>query len=481
MLLHPASGRYDLNANLLGSLLHKIATLMLTICAVVLSICLANMAVSAEKRSVPNIVLLLADDLGYGDVGCFGREDLRTPVIDRLAAEGVRFTNCYANGPECTPTRTAFLTGRYQQRVGGLECAIGTGNVGRYDDAIRLRETDDLGLPVEETSIARMIKDAGYATAIIGKWHLGYNAKFSPNRHGFDYALYCLGGGMDYYYHVETNGDHVLRLNEAVHRQPGYFTDLVSDEAVAFIERNAGKPFFLYVPYTCPHSPYQAPDAQPAGPLPESSPLQNQSQGPVEIYRAMIERMDQGIGRIMEALKRRSLDGNTLVIFTSDNGGTKSGRNAPFSGYKGSTLEGGIRVPGIARWPGRLPQGAVSHQPLLTMDLSASLVRVAGAKPPAGRSFDGIDVLALVESQSPVQPRTLFWRKRRGDTTCWAVREGSMKYVREAKGSRVVAESLFDLDQDIAEQHDLLAQRPEVGTRLKRLLVDWEKQVAPNR
>ncbi len=434
----------------------------------------------AEDRSGPNLVFILADDLGHGDLGCYGRPDVRTPAIDRLAAEGVRFTNCYANGPECTPTRTAFLTGRYQQRVGGLECAIGTGNVGRYDDAIRLRETDDLGLPVEETCIARMIKEAGYATGIVGKWHLGYSGKFSPNRHGFDYAFYALGGGMDYYHHVETTGDHVLRLNETELRRPGYFTDLVSDEAVAFIDRHAGKPFFLYVPYTAPHSPYQAPDAQPAEPLPESSPLQNQSQGPVEIYRAMIERMDQGVARIMRALERHGLDEKTVVIFTSDNGASKSGSNAPFSGHKGSTLEGGIRVPGIARWPGRLPRGATSDQPMLTMDFSGSLLRLAGAKPLANRGLDGIDILALVQSQSPVQSRPLFWRKRRGDSTWWAVRDGSMKYVRSSNGQKV-EESLFDLDRDPAEQNNLLAARPEVVARLKGLLVEWEKQVAPRR
>ena len=186
---------------------------------------------SSESR--PNIVLIMADDLGYGDVGCYGCSDIRTSAIDSLAVEGVRFTTFYANAPECTPTRTALLTGRYQHRVGGLECALGIGNVGRYDDAIRLRQTNDLGLPAKETSIARILKSAGYATAICGKWHLGYEEKFSPNHHGFDHAFYALGGGMDYFHHVEPppSNMHALYLNGKPVRRKGYFTDLLTDEA----------------------------------------------------------------------------------------------------------------------------------------------------------------------------------------------------------------------------------------------------------
>ena len=182
----------------------------------------------------PNIVLIMADDLGYGDVGCYGSSDINTSAIDNLAAEGVRFTTFYANAPECTPTRTALLTGRYQHRVGGLECALGIGNVGRYDDAIRLRQTNNLGLPAKETSIARMLKSAGYTTAICGKWHLGYEEKFSPNHHGFDQAFYAIGGAMDYFGHIEPppSNMHALYLNGKPVRRNGYFTDLLTDEAI---------------------------------------------------------------------------------------------------------------------------------------------------------------------------------------------------------------------------------------------------------
>ncbi len=427
-------------------------------------------------RQKPNIVFILADDLGYGDLGCYGRQDIKTPVIDRVAAEGVRFTQYYANGPECSPTRTAFLTGRYQHRVGGLECAIGTGNVGRYDDAIRLRETHDLGLPVEETSIARMLKDAGYATAITGKWHLGYEPKFAPHLHGFDHAFYCIGGGMDYFHYLDTVAGYNLFLNGNPIRREGYFTDLATDEAIKFIERHADGPFFLYVPYTAPHSPFQGPDDYRPDPLPLDSPLWKQGQAPPDVYVAMIEHMDKCIGRILKVLDDKGLTQDTVVIFSSDNGGTGSARNAPLSKIKGSTFEGGIRVPAVARQPGVIPKGVINDQVCITMDFSASIVRIAGATVPRGREFDGLDILKLVETGRPPRKRTLFWRGRRGDRTWRAVRDGDLKYIRRTGGGRT-EEYFFDLKEDVGETRSLLEERPEEVRRLKAMLTGWEKQV----
>ena len=440
----------------------------------------ASAAGKTRRSKQPNIVFILADDLGYGDLACYGRADIKTPVLDGLAATGVRFTQCYANGPECSPTRTAFMTGRYQQRVGGLECAIGTGNVGRYDDAIRLRETHDLGLPVEETSIARLLKDAGYATAITGKWHLGYEPKFAPHRHGFDHAFYCIGGGMDYFHYLDTVAGYNLFENGRPIRREGYFTDLATDEAVRFIEGHTGDPFFLYVPYTAPHAPFQGPGDRRPDPLPLESPLWNQGQAPSDVYIAMIERMDACIGKILRTLETTGLADDTLVLFVGDNGGTASARNAPLSRAKGTTFEGGIRVPGIVRWPGHIGAGAVSDQVCITMDFSASIVRVAGAEPPANRPFDGIDILKLLEEKRPPRPRTLFWRGRRGERTRWAVRAGDLKYVRQQNETEV-SEYLFDLASDIGEQHNLLAARPQEAACLKALLADWERQVRPAR
>jgi N-acetylgalactosamine-6-sulfatase len=431
----------------------------------------------------PNIVLIMADDLGYGDLGCYGCTDIRTPVLDNLATQGVRFTNFYANAPECTPTRTALLTGRYQHRVGGLECALGTGNVGRYDDAIRLRETNDLGLPTEEITIARMLKDAGYATAICGKWHLGYEPKFSPNNHGFDHAFYAIGGGMDYFHHVEPppSNMHALYLNGKPVKRKGYFTDLMTDEAIGFMEQQTeNKPFFLYLPFTAPHAPYQGPNDFRTQALPEDSDLWNQSKGPRPVYFAMIERMDQCIGKILRKLEEKNLQDNTLVIFMSDNGASRSGSNLPFSGFKGTLFEGGIRVPCIVKWPGVLREGMVSNQPCITMDFSRSLVRSAGAKPPENRSFDGIDILRAIETNQPVQKRMLFWRARRGQQTIKAIRDGSLKYIRVQDGNEV-EEYLFDLEQDPAEKINLFNERKEDVQKLKTLLADWEEKVKHNR
>jgi N-acetylgalactosamine-6-sulfatase len=401
-------------------------------------------------------------------------------VIDTIASEGVRFTNYYANGPECSPTRTAFLTGRYQHRVGGLECAIGTGNVGRYDDAIRLRESHDLGLPVEETSIARMLKDAGYATAITGKWHLGYEPKFAPHLHGFDHAFYCIGGGMDYFHYLDNLAGYNLFLNGNPVRREGYFTDLATDEAAKFIEKHANEPFFLYVPYTAPHSPFQGPDDYRPDPLPPDSPLWEQGKAPPTVYIAMIEHMDKCIGRILKVLNAKGLTEKTVVIFCSDNGGTGSARNAPLSRTKGSTFEGGIRVPAMARWPGVIPKGVVSDQVCITMDFSASIVRIAGATVPPGRQLDGLDILQPVETGQTPRKRTLFWRARRGGQTWWAVRDGGLKYIR-CKDKGTADEYLFDLNEDIGESRNLLASRRNEVRQFKALLADWEKQVQHSR
>ena len=431
---------------------------------------------AAEPARRPNIVLILADDLGYGDLGCYGCRDIRTPHLDRLAAQSVRFTNFYANGPECTPTRAALLTGRYPHRVGGLECAIGLGNVGRYDDTTRLRRTNDLGLPVGEVSLARRLKDAGYATALSGKWHLGYEPMFAPNRHGFDEAFYALGGGMDYFLHVEDPAwpEPALRHNGKPLERPGYFTDLVAEEAVRVIRAPRDEPLFLYVAFTAPHAPYQGPeDGRPELPAKPGKPSP-------EVYAAMVERLDEAVGRVLAALDEGGLAADTLVLFTSDNGGTSNARPTPFRGHKGNTFEGGLRVPCVARWPGVLPAGATSDQVAITMDLTASIARAAGAAPPEGRAFDGIDILERSGLGRPASPRTLFWRARRGTRTWWAVRDGALKYVAlQDEDSR--REHLFDLDRDPGEAHDLAALRGEDAGRLRRQLAAWEEEVRPRR
>jgi N-acetylgalactosamine-6-sulfatase len=423
----------------------------------------------------PDIVFILADDLGCGDVGCYASPDVRTPAIDRLAAQGVRFRQFYSNGPECTPTRTAFLTGRYQQRVGGLECALGVGNVGRYDDAIRLQQAGELGLPVSETSLARLLKDAGYATALLGKWHLGYEPKFFPGPHGFDEWFGPLGGGVDYFHHTEPDGAPVLFRDGRRITREGYLTDLLADDAVAYLGRPHERPFFLYLPFTAPHSPYQGPGDRRDAPLTDAE----WNRGTRAKYVEMVERLDHAVGRILAALEAAGRARNAIVVFASDNGADPRGSNAPFSGHKGTTFEGGIRVPCVVRWPGVLPEGAVSDRVGLTLDLTVSLARAGGAKP--SRPFDGIDLLAAEAAGGPPSDRVVFWRGRRADRTWRAVRHGDLKYRSREDGGRLTEERLFDLKTDVAEAHDLLAARPAEAERLRGLLRAWEERVRPVR
>ena len=443
----------------------------------------APAALAAASAARPNIVLFLADDLGYADLGCYGAKDIRTPAIDRLARDGLRFTHFYAGGTECSPTRTSLLTGQHPQRAGGLECAIGNGNVGRYDDAIRLRTTHDLGLPASDASLARMLKKAGYATALTGKWHLGYEDKFQPGAHGFDHAFYALGGGMDYFHHTEDPPANlpVLRFNGQPVKRDGYFTELVTEEAVRFIAAPRDGPFFLYVPFTAPHTPYQGPGDKLSAPLPADSPLWKQNNAPPAVYAAMIESMDTSVARILAELERRGLAGHTLVIFTSDNGGTRSARPAGLRDIKGTTFEGGIRVPGIVRWPGVLAAGTVSPVPGITMDLTASIVGAARAAAPAGHRFDGVDLLADLAAGRPDPVRPLYWRARRGESNWAAVRDGTLKYVRRTVRDATTVEGLFDLAADSAEAHDLLATRTADAARLRSLLAEWEVAVRPVR
>ncbi len=423
-----------------------------------------------------NLVFILVDDMGYGDLSCYGAPDVRTPRIDRLAAQGVRFTCYYAAGAECTPTRTAFLTGRYPQRVGGLECAIGTGNVGRYDDAIRLAEQHELGLPPQESILANSLKRAGYSTAVFGKWHLGYEPKFNPLQLGFDEFTGILGGNADYFLHTELSPLPVFYRNRRPIRRDGYLTHLITDDAIDYIRRHRRQPFFLYVAYTVPHFPYQGPHDRADKPL----PAEKWTAGTREKYVEMLADMDGSVGRLLDALDANGLAERTLVVFSSDHGGTGPGRNEPFRGKKGGLFEGGIRTACLARWPGRIQPGTVCDQPTITMDFTVSLMRIAGAEPPPDRPLDGIDILGHVAERRPTFERTLFWRARRGSRTWKAVRDGRMKYVERREGTQQDA-WLFDLAADPQEQHDLRGRRPDVVQRLKEKLADWEREVAPRR
>ena len=406
----------------------------------------------------PNVLLIVTDDLGYGDLGSYGASDVRTPNIDRLAAEGVRLTDFYASGATCTPTRAALITGRYQQRV-ELERPLGSGV--------------DSGLPAGGRSLPHLLRSNGYATALIGKWHLGYKPEFSPNAHGFDYFFGFKSGYIDYYRHTGGDGAHDLFENEAPVHVDGYMTDLITERSVRFIEDHARQPFFIEVAYSAPHWPYQVPD-RPSTARDEGTHVQpyEPDAGTRADYVAMLERADQGVGAMLEALERLGLSDRTLVIFTSDNGGEWLSRNAPLFHRKWTVWEGGIRVPAIFRWPGRLPAGEVSLQVGVTMDLTASILAATGTPVPAGLALDGVDLLPILTGRLAVTERTLFWRQVYVNRRQRAVRRGDWKLMLDGEAAMV-----FNLRTDVGERNDLARERQDVAQRLRPLLDAWEEDV----
>ncbi len=418
-------------------------------------------------RRPANIVILLADDLGYGDLSSYGCPDIQTPHIDAIGARGVRFTHCYANAPECTPTRTALLTGRYQQRVGGLECAIGVGNVGRYDEAAWLAERGELGLPAGEATLGRIFHKNGYDTACIGKWHLGYLDKFSPNRHGFDEYFGILGGNADYFRHREQGGGPVLYRNGQPVEREGYFTDLAADHAVDWLAGRGSKPFLLYLPFTAPHTPLQGPGDS-GKPVTDS----NWNQGDRATYARMVESMDAGVGRVLAQLDRMGAADNTLVIFLSDNGGYALSRNDPFRGRKGTLWEGGIRVPCMMRWPGVIPEAATTSQVSLTMDMLPTLLAAVDIPAAPERKLDGVNLLPVLKGERAPIVRTVYFRYKRLDNRRQAVIHGHMKYLWNNGG-----EYLYNLAGDVHEDENLMAEFPGVAAELKDKLAEWEQEV----
>ncbi len=403
----------------------------------------------------PNILVILADDLGYGDLGCYGAKDIRTPHLDRLAEQGVRLTDAYANAAVCSPTRAALITGRYPQRA-GFEWVIDYGQ-------------KDFGLPASGASLPRRLKQAGYRTALLGKWHLGYKEPWGPNAHGFDEFFGFLAADLDYYSHKEANGEPGLYENARPIQRDGYLTDLITDRAVAFIGRKVKQPFFLEVAYNAPHWPFQPPGAP-------KDIRGKDSYGPATGTRAeyvkMVEHLDAGIGKILEALRANDLERDTLVIFCSDNGGERLSDNGPLFHGKYTLWEGGIRVPTIVRWPAVIPARRLSAQPVITTDLTASILAAASAKPLADPPLDGEDVMPILAGTSPPRERAFFWRLALpGEKTGQkAVRRGKWKYVADRR-----LELLFDLERDAGERTNLAIRHPEVVAQLRSALAQWEK------
>jgi arylsulfatase A len=422
-------------------------------------LCLFAASAAPAAQSRPNILLIMTDDLGWADLTSYGAPDIRTPHIDSLARDGVRLTDFYSNGLNCSPTRAGLISGRYQQRY-GIERPLS-------DE----QRSDGLGLVSEGVSLPQQLKSVGYATALIGKWHLGYARDQSPNAHGFDYFFGLKSGYHDFYTHHDGAGDPDLWENDQKVSEQGYMTDLITERTLRKLDELAKGPFFIDVAYNAPHWPYQPPNKPSVAPgnarhvMPHDAATSSRAD-----YVAMVEHMDAGVGRILARLEALGLANNTIVIFTNDNGGEWLASGGPLFSRKSTVWEGGIRVPALLRWPGRIPAGTTSDQVGITMDLTASLIAAAGVPARADSKLEGMNLLPILEGKAPQVERTLFWRSPQGSQR--AVRSGDWKLV--VDGLHVF---LFDVRRDIGERNDLAKHRQDVAQRLHPLLRRWEGEV----
>ena len=408
----------------------------------------------------PNIIFIVADDLGFADLGCYGGRDADfgpvSPVLDRLAARGMRFTQGYANSPVCSPTRFGMITGRYQYRLrGAAEEPINS----------RSRGSDTLGLPPAHPTLPSLLKGVGYRTALIGKWHLGHPPHFGPLRSGYEEFFGPMAGGVDYFTHCDSAGRHDLWTDDETRYEDGYLTDLLSRRAVGYVDRMAAQrqPFFMSLHYTAPHWPWETRDDAAKAPQVKDN-LFDLAGGNIETYRLMIHHMDEGIGWIMDALERHGIADHTLVVFTSDNGGERFSDNWPLVGGKMDLTEGGIRVPWIAHWPAQIAAGSESAQLCMTMDWSATMLDAGGAAADPAYPLDGVSLMPVLRDPARTLPRPLHWRmNHRGQR---ALRDGRWKYLR-VDGN----DYLFDLDADARERANLSGREPE---RLAAMRAAWE-------
>jgi arylsulfatase A-like enzyme len=413
--------------------------------------------------SKPNIIFIVADDLGYADLGCYGGRDAAfgkvSPVLDDLAAKGLRFTDGYSNSPVCSPTRFAMISARYQYRFrGAAEEPINSAS----------RGSETLGMPISHPTLPSLLRDAGYSTALFGKWHLGYPPNFGPLKSGYHEFFGPMSGGVDYFTHCNGRGVHDFYIGEEEKRQEGYLTDLISNRAVDYIKQAKTaveqKPFFLSLHYTAPHWPWETRDDQHLAEEVKSN-LFHLHGGNVQTYQKMIHHMDEGIGWIVQALKETGQLENTLIVFTSDNGGERFSDNWPHVGGKMDLTEGGIRVPYIAYWPKMIKPGRVSNQQCLTMDWSATMIAAGQGKPHEDFPLDGVSLIPVLADEGKEFERPLYWRMNyRGQR---AARLGPWKYLRVDEH-----DYLFNVDQDGRERANLGTRDPG---RLSSMRQSWER------
>jgi arylsulfatase A len=439
-------------------------------------------SVRAEER--PNFIVIMADDLGYGDLGCYGGKLWPTPNIDRLAREGIRFTDFHSSGPVCSPTRAGLLTGRYQQRAGVAGVIYAAFDKNRHH-----------GLQLEETTFAEVLKGAGYATGIFGKWHLGYEEQFNPVHQGFDRYVGYVSGNVDFHSHIDGAGVFDWWHQNRPDREAGYTTHLITKHAVKFVRDNKDKPFCLYVPHEAPHDPYQGPDDPPVRKEGESKLIYDHRKPDhaARAYRDMMIELDKSVGEILTAVESAGIEKRTLILFFSDNGATGPGSCGGLYGMKGTLWEGGHRVPCIARWPGKIAAGSVSHQLATTIDVMPTLLQAAGAHAAMHRPMDGESLLPVMTAAEESRARTVFWQY--GDSS--VMRDGDWKLIlhgdkpkgrnanlpnidwnRPDDGRDEVA--LFDLRQDVREFRNLAGAHPERVASMRSAIRNWEADVMTN-
>lgn len=408
----------------------------------------------AAAADRPNIIVIVADDQGYNDLGVQGCKDIPTPNIDGLAKGGVRFTSGYVSGPYCSPTRAGLLTGRYQQRFGH-----------EFNPGPAQTAGPEMGLPLTETTLANRLKQAGYATGMVGKWHLGYQDKFHPMKRGFDEFYGFLGGSHSYVNAKADMANPILRGTEAINEKE-YLTDAFGREAVAYIDRHKEHPFFLYLTFNAVHTPMDATQKY----LDRFASIQDEKR---RTYAAMTSAMDDAIGRVVTKLRDSKLEENTLMFYVSDNGGppVNASNNQPLRGFKAQTLEGGVRVPFFVKWPARIPAGKIYDKPVIQLDISATALAAAGIEVPADAHLDGVNLLPHLMGQKDGSPHEkLYWRF--GPQI--AIRQGDWKLVRHS-GSQEL--ELYNLADDIGEKNNLAQSQPEKFKELQTAWNAWNSQL----
>jgi arylsulfatase A-like enzyme len=407
---------------------------------------------AAASRSPPNIVFIMADDLGYADVGVYGRDDIRTPNIDALAKRGVRFSQAYANSAVCSASRLALITGRYQYRLRlGLEEPLGASR--------------DIGLPPEHPTLPSLLRKQGYGTTLIGKWHLGALPKFGPLASGYDHFYGFRAGGVDYFTHKNAGGFPDFWDDDVPTERNGYITELFGDRAVQVVNQYAAgrQPFLLSLHFNAPHWPWELPGDEAEAKRIEGSNLYHFDGGTQKTYRGMVEAMDSQIGRVLRALQSKGLSSNTIVIFTSDNGGERFSDTWPFSGRKTELLEGGLRIPAIISWPVQLPTNRLIGQKSMHMDWLPTLLAAAGGTPDPAYPTDGMNLLPQLKGAEAVE-RKLYWRYKSNHQR--ALRDGDYKFLKIRDNTY-----LFNVAEDPLERADLKQRLPDV---YRRLVDDWQ-------